>query len=171
VLGSNQRRLSRRFYRPPLLSESHVADQRIRRPRRVSGPPPSAMRPWTPGSGPVRSTDGYGPAHGRERKRPRTGPVGAVMLTILARITTLTCYFRMPARCRRRPRQLGLPRRPGCREPRRCAGRRRWPSRRCNGRGSSAGPRRRAQRGARLGAAGNRKADRCDYRSSRSGPG
>src|SRR5271166_2658164 len=50
------------------------------------------------------ATDGHGPAHGRERKRPRTGPAGAVMQTALARIPALTCHFRMPALCRRRPR-------------------------------------------------------------------
>ena len=63
VLGSNQRRLSRRFYRPPLLPESPAADQGIRASRRDSGPPPSAMRPCAPGSGAVRRTDG----HGRDR--------------------------------------------------------------------------------------------------------
>src|SRR5690349_12323142 len=44
VLGSNQRRLSRRFYSPSLLPESNAADRRGRRPRCDSGPPPSAMR-------------------------------------------------------------------------------------------------------------------------------
>jgi len=48
-------------------------------------------------SGFVRSTDEHGPAHGRGPKRPRTGPVGAVMLTVPARIPTLTCHFRIPA--------------------------------------------------------------------------
>ena len=42
VLGSNQRRLSRRFYSPSLLAEAHAADQHIRRSRRRPGPPPSA---------------------------------------------------------------------------------------------------------------------------------
>ena len=37
VLGSNQRRLSRRFYSPSLLPEAHAADQHIRRSRRDSG--------------------------------------------------------------------------------------------------------------------------------------
>ncbi len=45
VLGSNQRRLSRRFYSPYALPESPPADQRGRASRRESGLPPSAMRP------------------------------------------------------------------------------------------------------------------------------
>src|ERR1035437_5308852 len=71
VLGSNQRRLSRRFYRPSLLTEAHAAGQHIRRSRLRPGPPASAMRPWASGLG-----------HGRGRKKPRTGPVGAVTLTV-----------------------------------------------------------------------------------------
>ena len=86
-------RLSRRFYSTLLLPESPAADQRIHRTRRVYGPPPSAIRPWTPGSGgravhrPWRNrprtgtdqpTDGDRPGR---RKRPRTGPVGAVTPT------------------------------------------------------------------------------------------
>jgi hypothetical protein len=59
LLGSNQRRLSRRFYGPSLLPGSHAADQRIRASRRDSGPPPSAIRPCAPGVG-----------HGRGRRRP-----------------------------------------------------------------------------------------------------
>ena len=57
VLGSNQRRLSRRFYSPSLLSEAHAADQHICRSRHDRGPRPSAMRPWAPGL-----------VHGRGRK-------------------------------------------------------------------------------------------------------
>ena len=49
VLGSNQRRLSRRFYSPLLLPEVHAADQHINRSRLHPGPSPSAMRPWAPG--------------------------------------------------------------------------------------------------------------------------
>jgi len=60
VLGSNQRRLSRRFYRPSLLPEPLHADQHGRASRRDSGPPPSAMRPCATGSGAVRATDGHG---------------------------------------------------------------------------------------------------------------
>ncbi len=119
MLGSNQRRLSRRFYSPILLFEAYAADLRLCASRRDLGPLPSAIRPWTPGSGvravhgpwvnrprtgTDRPTDGHGPAHGRARRRPRTGPAGAVMQTALARIPALTCHFRMPALCRRRPR-------------------------------------------------------------------
>ena len=71
VLGSNQRRLSRRFYSPSLLPEVHSADQHIRRSRRRPAPPPSAMRPCVPGL-----------VHGRGRKNPRTGAVGAVTPTV-----------------------------------------------------------------------------------------
>jgi hypothetical protein len=66
VLGSNQRRLSRRFYSTLAPPRSPPADQRIRRSGRVGGPPPSAMRPWAPGFG-VRVV------HGRARTSPRTG--------------------------------------------------------------------------------------------------
>ena len=47
--------------------------------------------------------------------------MGAVAQTAPTRIPALTCHFRMPARCRRRPRHRGLPRRPVCRGPPRCA--------------------------------------------------
>jgi hypothetical protein len=64
VLGSNQRRLSRRFYSPPLRPEAPTADQRLCASRSDSGPPPSAMRPWTQGSWGLeihgRGTDGEG---------------------------------------------------------------------------------------------------------------
>ena len=72
VLGSNQRRLSRRFYRTLLLSESYADDLRLCVPRRDSGPPPSAMRPCVPGPGGAESTDGHG-RRGQERcpDRPR----------------------------------------------------------------------------------------------------
>ena len=59
-MGSNHRRLSRRFYSPSLLVEAGAAGQRLRRSRRDCGPPPSAMRPWSPGSGATESTDGRG---------------------------------------------------------------------------------------------------------------
>jgi hypothetical protein len=81
MLGSNQRMLSRRFYSPALLHGVYAADQDIRPWRRDCGLPPSAMRPWAPDSGAVRATDEGGSGHGRARKRPRTGPVGAVTLT------------------------------------------------------------------------------------------
>jgi hypothetical protein len=82
VLGSNQRRLSRRFYSPILLFESYADDLRLCASRLDLGPPPSAMRPWAPGFG-VRAvdrpsqaglrtatdqpTDGGGKGHGRGR--------------------------------------------------------------------------------------------------------
>ena len=92
VLGSNQRRLSRRFYRPSLLSKADIADQHIRRSGLRPGPPPSAIGPCAPGLG-----------HGQERERPRTGPVGAVLLTVRPASWTLTWHFRMPAHCPRFP--------------------------------------------------------------------
>ena len=105
MVDSNHRRRSRRFYSPLAPSESPPADQRIRVSRRDFGLPPSAMRPWVPGpEGRAESTDGHGSTdgggkgHGRARKRPRTGPLGAVRLTVLTRIPALTCHFRMPAR-------------------------------------------------------------------------
>ncbi len=73
VLGSNQRRLSRRFYSPLLLLEAQAADQHICRSRHDRGPQPSAMRPWASGL-----------VHGRGRKNPRTGAVGMVTLTVRA---------------------------------------------------------------------------------------
>ena len=149
MLGSNQRRLSRRFYSPLAPPESPPAYQRIRHSRRVCGPPPSAMRPWVPGFGGLA-------AHGRARTSPRTGAGkatdgagGSGYADRPARIPSLTCHFRMPARCLRRPRHRVLPRCRGCQGLRRCTGWRRWPGRRCSGRKSSAGPRPRARRGAR----------------------
>jgi hypothetical protein len=44
-MGSNQRRLSRRFYSPILLSEAYAANLPLYAPRQNFGPPPSAMRP------------------------------------------------------------------------------------------------------------------------------
>jgi hypothetical protein len=64
VLGSNHRRLSRRFYRPWLLPEAHAADQHIRDTRLDFWPPPSAMRPSAPGSEAAR--------RGTARRRPDT---------------------------------------------------------------------------------------------------
>jgi len=99
-MGSNHRRLSRRFYSLVAPPESPSANQHGRRPGRKIGLPPSAMRPWLPDFGPVRATDGGGTGHGRARKKPRTGRVGAVMPTTLTRIPALNCHFRMHARCR-----------------------------------------------------------------------
>jgi hypothetical protein len=45
VLGSNQRRLSRRFYSTILPFEQHAADQRLRDLRPQAAPPPSAICP------------------------------------------------------------------------------------------------------------------------------
>jgi hypothetical protein len=66
VLGSNQRRLSRRFYSTLLLPRRTPLTSAKRAPRRVCWLPPSAVRPWTPGSG-VRVV------HRPWRNRPRTG--------------------------------------------------------------------------------------------------
>jgi hypothetical protein len=75
VVDSNHRRRSRRFYSPLAPPESPPADQHLCVSRPDCGPPPSAMRPCAP--------DFWGrPAHGRGRKRPRTGRVGAVTLTV-----------------------------------------------------------------------------------------
>jgi hypothetical protein len=65
-LGSNQRRLSRRFYSPSLLAEADAADQHIRRSRPRRAPSASATRPYAPGL-----------VHGPGRKRPRTGGGGS----------------------------------------------------------------------------------------------
>jgi hypothetical protein len=63
VLGSNQRRLSRRFYSPILLFEAYAAYLRLCASRRDLGPPPSAMRPC---------------ARSRSRGDARTGTDGGV---------------------------------------------------------------------------------------------
>ena len=57
--GSNQRRLSRRFYSPSLLTEAPAVDQRGRFWRHASGSWPSAIRPCVPGFG-GRGTHGRG---------------------------------------------------------------------------------------------------------------
>ena len=66
-----------RFYRTLLLAEADAADQHGRASRRVSGPPPSATRPWASGSGAAESTDGHG-RRGQERcaDRPRERRAG-----------------------------------------------------------------------------------------------
>jgi hypothetical protein len=94
----------------------------------VPGAIPGCRRPLcvrghrVPGA--VRATDGGGTTHGQGRdwhgrgpKGPRTGPVGAVtptvrrsgVSTVLPGVWLLTCHFRTPARCRRRPRHRVLP--------------------------------------------------------------
>jgi hypothetical protein len=60
VLGSNQRRLSRRFYSPLAPPESLTPDQRLCVSRQDCGPPPSAVRPCAPGLGARPRTDGHG---------------------------------------------------------------------------------------------------------------
>jgi hypothetical protein len=59
VLGSNQRRLSRRFYSTLAPPEPPPAEQCIRRLRRACAPPPSAMCPCPRHQG--------GPSHGQPR--------------------------------------------------------------------------------------------------------
>ena len=63
VLGSNQRRLSRRSYSPLAPPEFPPADQRVRASRVRPWPPPSAMRPCAPGL--IHGRGGKG--HGRGR--------------------------------------------------------------------------------------------------------
>ena len=70
VLGSNQRRLSRRFYSPSLLPEVHAADQRVRRLRLRPGPRPSAMRPCAPGLGHGRGRKSHGRGRWERLRRP-----------------------------------------------------------------------------------------------------
>jgi hypothetical protein len=96
AMGSNHRRLSRRFYSPNALPERPLADQRGRAPRCDFGLPPSAMRPWAQDSGTVRVTDGGETRHGRGRKNPRTGPVGAATPTVRPGFMSLTWYFMVP---------------------------------------------------------------------------
>ena len=89
VLGSNQRRLSRRFYSLSLLAESNACDQRIRRPRGGNGPTPSAIREHRfpgavqPRTGALTATDG-GRGNGYADRPHSSSP--------------LTWYFRMPVR-------------------------------------------------------------------------
>ena len=71
VHGLNLGRRSRRSYSPSLLPEADAADQHIRHSRHDRGLRPSAMRPSASGL-----------VHGRGRKSPRTGPVGAVTPTV-----------------------------------------------------------------------------------------
>jgi hypothetical protein len=58
VLGSNQRRLSRRFYRTIPLTESYAIDLCLCGVSRGRGPTPSAICPCAPGSGAARSRTG-----------------------------------------------------------------------------------------------------------------
>ena len=106
VLGSNQRRLSRRFYSPSLLSEVHAADQHIRRSRRDPGP--RAVRYASVGIG-------LGPRTGAEK--PTDGGGGSGYADRPPGFVPLTWHFRMPARCRHLPRHRVRTRAgcPGCR--------------------------------------------------------
>jgi hypothetical protein len=56
------------IYSPPLLPETHAADQHISRSRLRPGPPPSAMRPYASGLGHGRGRKSHG---GRRAVRPR----------------------------------------------------------------------------------------------------
>jgi hypothetical protein len=110
VMGSNHRRLSRRFYRPLLLPGPRPLTSTDNVRGAFSVPPPSAICPWTPNFWAHASTDGHGPAHGRlrtsprtGRKRPRTGLVGAVRPTANPRFSPLTCHFMRPVQCPRNP--------------------------------------------------------------------
>jgi hypothetical protein len=88
------------------------ADQGVRRSRRDCGPPPSAMRPWAPGSG-GRAGHGRrwnGPRTGTEiptdgSGRPRTRPVGAVTPTVRPAFWLFTWHFRIPNQYHRLPRR------------------------------------------------------------------
>ena len=76
VLGSNQRRLSRRFYSPILLFESSGADQRMRAWRLVSGLRPSARCPCARGRGPGDARTGTDGAGRRLRLHAASGSWG-----------------------------------------------------------------------------------------------
>jgi hypothetical protein len=91
VLGSNQRRLSRRFYSPLLLADADAIDQHIRRSRHDRGLRPSAMRPWASGL-----------VHGRGRK-PTDGRGGSGYADRPRGFVPLTWHFRAHTRCRRLP--------------------------------------------------------------------
>jgi len=71
VLGSNQRRLSRRFYSTLAPPKPSSADQFLRASRSACGSMPSAMRPCAPGL-----------SHRRGRKNPRTVAVGTATPTV-----------------------------------------------------------------------------------------
>jgi hypothetical protein len=74
----------------------------------VRGGVPGRRRPLY-----VRAPPGSGgrAGHGQGRERPRTGPVGAVTLTVRPASWPLTCHFGMPARCHHLPRHRDRARR------------------------------------------------------------
>ena len=85
MLGSNQRRLSRRFYSPILLFEAYAADLRLCASRRDLGPPPSAIRPC---------------AGSRWRGDARTGTDGGVRrLRLHAPIRAFVAFDLRRSRC------------------------------------------------------------------------
>jgi hypothetical protein len=103
VMGSNHRRLSRRFTARSFCRETRPLTSTDNVRGAFSGPLPSAICPWTPNFWAHASTDGHGPAHGRLRTNPRTGPVGAVRPTTNPRFSPLTCHFMRPVQCPRNP--------------------------------------------------------------------
>ena len=85
VMGSNHRRLSRRFYSPILLFEAYAANLPLCAPRRNFGPPPSAMRPC---------------AGSRRRGDARTGTDGGVRrLRLHAPIRAIVAFDLRRSRC------------------------------------------------------------------------
>ena len=102
VLGSNQRRLSRRFYSPSLLAEADAAGQHIRRSRRRPGPSPSAMRPCVLGLVHGRGRKTHGRGRWERLRRPSAG------------FSLLTWHFRIPARCCRHIPHHRVRTRAGC---------------------------------------------------------
>ena len=96
VLGSNQRRLSRRFYSPSLQAESNGADQRKQGPRQCEIPVPSAICPWAPGPDAADLTDGHGRRRSERYRR------------LAHAFNPLTCDFRTRPR---HPISVSRPRR------------------------------------------------------------
>src|SRR5208282_1595898 len=78
VLGSNQRRLSRRFYRPPSSCLSHMP---LTCAYAFRDAVPAAVVRYPSARPAVRGRA----AHGRRRSRPQTAKVGTVMPTFVTR--------------------------------------------------------------------------------------
>jgi hypothetical protein len=87
VLGSNQRRLSRRFYSPILLFEAYAADLRLCCPRRNLWPSPSVMRPC---AGSRRRGDARTGTDGGVKRACLDAPIGAFLAFDLRRSR---CHF------------------------------------------------------------------------------